>query len=102
MSLYDANWTYKAKSINIVSYDLNGENPKNIEVKDNKISLEVNRVYVFKMEFKYGTCEYVLSTYIDTLEKLPSDFKFGISYKEGNTEVIYKRKDSDYGAIEIK
>ena len=45
------------------------------EIKDNKISLEVNRVYVFKMEFKYGTCEYVLSTYIDTLEKLPIDFK---------------------------
>lgn len=96
LSLYDANWTYKAKSISVVSYDLSGEDPKNIEINDNKISLEVNRVYVFKMEFKYGTCEYVLSTYIDTLEKLPSDFKFGISYKEGNTQVVYKSDEKRF------
>ncbi|MDO9629154.1 MAG: hypothetical protein Q7I99_04560 [Acholeplasmataceae bacterium] len=64
--LWTANYEYKFSKMIITSYDLSGNNEKEIEssgwFKQKEYNLEFNRVYVIKITFAYGTCEFVFST----------------------------------------
>ena len=64
--LWTANYEYRFSKMIITSFDLNGNDAKGIDnsgwFKQKEYTLELNRIYVIKMTFSYGTCEYAFST----------------------------------------
>lgn len=64
LSIYDDYMTSEIKKIVVTSYNLNGENPKQVEFIDNKLILSLNLIYIFEVDYEYGTCEYVLATVV--------------------------------------
>jgi len=67
--LWTANYEYKFSKMVITSFDLNGSDEKEISksswFKQKEYDLTLNRIYVIKMTFSYGTCEYAFSTITD-------------------------------------
>lgn len=66
VSLWTANYQHKFSKMIITSYDRNGNDPKEIAksnwFKQKEYNLDSDRIYVIKMTFPYGTCEYAFST----------------------------------------
>lgn len=66
--LWTANYDHKFSKMIITSYDLNGNDSKDVDnsgwFKQKEYNLEFNRIYVINMTFDYGTCEYVFSTVV--------------------------------------
>ncbi len=66
--LWTANYEYRFSRMMIKSYDLNGNDQKDIDstgwFNQKKYSLEFNRIYVITMTFSYGICTYAFSTNI--------------------------------------
>lgn len=66
VSLWTANYEHKFSKMIMTSYDMNGNDPKQIGksnwFKQKEYNLDSNRIYVIKMTFQYGTCEYAFST----------------------------------------
>lgn len=64
--LWTANYDHRFSNVKITSYDLDGENPIEIDetgwFKQKTYPIEFNRVYVITMRFDYGTCIYAFSS----------------------------------------
>ncbi len=67
--LWTKNYKYRFSKMIITSFDLKGNDRKEIDntgwFNQKEYSLEFNRIYVIKMTFPYGTCEYAFSTVVE-------------------------------------
>ena len=66
VSLWTANYEHRFSKMIMTSYDMNGNDSKEIDksgwFKQKEYNLDFDRIYVIKMTFPYGTCEYAFST----------------------------------------
>lgn len=66
LTLSTSNYTVRFSRMVITEYDLDGSNEKEIDSRrffdQKEYDIEVNKIYVIKMTYDYGTCEYYLST----------------------------------------